>query len=122
MSMLQSGLAWLSQQRHAHMSHAVTYARGSTSVAINATPGRTVLELVDQNGFPLRIDAKDWLIRATDLGNLLLPEDGDRVTEIGTDGRSRTYEVMRVGGEPCWRYADPNHATIRVHSKLVATE
>lgn len=120
MSLLQTGLAWLSRQRNVHMSMAVTYCRGSTSLAINATPGKAVFEAQDQSGFVTRIDAKDWLITTTDLGDLLLPLAGDQVIEVGTDGTSRTYEVSAFGTEDCWRYANPNYGTIRVHTKLIA--
>ena len=116
--LLVQGAAWLNAQRHAHMSHSVTYARGGDTVELNATAGRTEFEQVDDYGIVHKIESRDFLIRATDLvlnSVTVLPAVGDRVT----DG-AHVYEVMPLGTEPPYRFSDAAHATLRIHTKYVA--
>ncbi len=121
---LSQGLSWLEDQRHQHLTRLVTYRRGGDEVALAATVGRTVFEQDDHAGGLTRIESRDFLIRAIDLvlaGNVTLPQPGDRIIE--TDAiATYTYEVMAPATEPPWRYSDVNRATLRIHTKQVATE
>mgnify|MGYP000511424066 CR=1 FL=1 len=68
--------------------------------------------------------AASYLIAAADLvlsGVQTLPQRGDRVVETAGD-QQLTHEVIAPGQEPCWRYSDPYRTTLRIHSKLIATE
>jgi len=122
--MLQEGMAWLAAQRKAHMSKTVTYKRGDSSVQIAATPGSTVARLPDAYGMEIRVVMRDYLITAADLvldGQTVEPEPGDQVEEI-IGSKTYVHEVTSPGAdEPCWRYSDPYHNTIRVHTKHVET-
>ena len=122
--LLETGSAFLEDQRHKHMTRTVTYERGTDSVELAATVGRTEFEQADEYGVVHRIEARDYLVRAEDLvlaGQQTLPQAGDRIRE--TDGaQTFVYEVVAPGIEPPWRYSDPYRKTLRVHTKHVATE
>lgn len=122
--LLAQGLSWLEDQRHQHLTRLVTYQRGGEEVELSATIGRTVFEQDDHAGGLTRIESRDFLIRAADLvlaSEVTLPKPGDRIHE-SDELASYTYEVMAPGTEPPWRYSDVNRATLRIHTKQVATE
>jgi len=121
--LLKTGSAWLEAQRHEHMSSTVTYRRGGDSVELSATVGRTRYESADDHGLIVKSEARDYLLRASDLilgGSTTTPERGDRIEEtIGASVYS--YEPFPLGGEPLWRYSDPLNETIRIHTRHVST-
>jgi len=120
---LQVGSAWLDSRRTSAASHLVTYMRDVDSVSILATVGRSEFQVIDAAGAAERIESRDYLVLAVSLvldSVTVKPEPGDRVVEV--DGATtRTYEVMRPGSEPCWRWSDPFNRTLRIHTKLVET-
>lgn len=126
--LIQKGLAWLDDQRHAHMTQTVLYVRDTENasyvVELLATIGRTEFEQVDEFGIVHKLQSRDFLIRAEDLvlnSELTLPKAGDRVRET-VGAQTFVYEVMAPGGEPPWRYSDPYRQALRIHTKHVATE
>ena len=122
--LLETGSDWLQDQRTKHMSRQVVYQRGSESVSLAATIGRTVFEIDDGQGLLERYESRDFLVLADDLvlaGSKTLPKSGDRIRETqGSD--VFVYEVMAPGGEPVWRYSDPYRKTLRIHTKQIAKE
>ena len=122
--LLQKGLDWLEEMRTAHASRLVVYVRGTNSVEVQATIGRTVFRLDKGHGVTERIEARDYLVSAEDLvlgGAAALPKAGDRIREM-EGGKAFVYEVMAPGGEPCWRWSDPYRRTLRIHTKHVGME
>lgn len=122
--MLEAGSNWLQQQRRKHATRSVQYRRGTDSVAVMATVGRTLFEQDDGAGSIIRTEVRDYLIDTADLvlgGQNVLPEKGDRIEE-SSDGKRFVYEVMTIGKEPHWRYSDPYCKTLRIHTKHIATE
>jgi len=121
---LKDASEWLDGMRHAHMTTGVTYVRGSSSVELSATIGRTVFELRDDYGGIEKTEARDYIVRAEDLildGSAVLPERGDEIRE--TDGaKTCVYEVMAPGKKPHWRWSDPYRKALRIHTKHTATE
>jgi hypothetical protein len=116
--------AWLGAKRKVHLARPVTYRRGAEAVEVDATIGRSLFEAPDAYGVVVVTESRDFLIAAADLvlgGEPALPAAGDRVEEL-QDGNILTYEVMAPGTEPAWRYSDPYHRTLRIHTKLVAKE
>lgn len=110
--------------RTAHASRPVVYVRGTDSVEVAATVGRTVFRLDKGYGVIERVEARDYLVSGADLvlgGAVALPKAGDRIRETEGD-KTFVYEVMAPGGEPCWRWSDPYRRTLRIHTKHVATE
>lgn len=123
-NLLNTGLNWLEDQRHAHLTTKVVYQRGSDTVELAATIGRTTFEQADEYGVLHRTESRDYLVRASDLALATvqtLPQRGDRIRETAGD-QTFVYEVMAPGNEPPWRYSDPYRRTLRIHTKHVATE
>jgi len=122
--MLEQGATWLDDQRHQHMTRAVTYVRGTSSVGVQATVGRTVFEQADEYGIVQKTETRDFLIRTADLvldAQITLPKRGDLIREAeGTT--TFVYEVLSPGDEPIFRYSDPYRKTLRIHTKHIATE
>ena len=108
--LLRQGATWLGQMRTAFCSSPVTYRRDATELAVNATLGRSQVEVTDDYGAAVQTSAVDFLILAADLG--LEPQAGDVIV---CDGRR--YEVMDLPGEGCWRWSDPYRTSMRVHTK-----
>jgi hypothetical protein len=122
--LLSKSSAWLEDQRKKHRTVDVTYRRGVDSVAVKATIGRTLFEQDDGAGVIVRLQVRDYLIDTADLvlaGEPTLPAKGDRIEEIDA-GQKHIYEVLPLGGEQHWRYSDPYRRTLRIHTKLIATE
>jgi hypothetical protein len=122
--LLQQGLAWLEEQRRQHLSRMVTYRRGSSSAEVLATVGATRFEADDGYGIVVEQEMRDYLIASDDLvldGQKTLPERGDEIVEV-MDGVVHVYEVMDLGPQKHYRFSDPDGRTLRIHTKLVATE
>jgi len=118
---LQKSAEWLERQRTLHATSNVEYVRGSQSVSLPATIGKTTFEVDDGLGVLVRFESRDFLILARDLiidDQPAFPQRGDRIQE--TDGvQVFVYEVTAPGKEPCWRYSDPFRNTFRIHTKHV---
>jgi len=121
---LEQGSAWLEEQRHKYRTLAVSYHRGSDSVTVQTTIGRTVFEVDDGMGILEKIESRDFLILASDLvlaGRPALPQRGDRIKEMSGD-KVYIYEVLAPGKEPHYRFSDLYRKTLRIHTKQVDTE
>jgi hypothetical protein len=115
--MLQNGLSWLEQQRTQFMAQTVIYMRGTDSIQISATPGKSSYQINDDTGMSVAAEVMDFIVLAGDLeiaGASIVPESGDTVT---TD--RGTYEVMYLAGDGFWRYSDPYGNAIRIHTKQI---
>jgi hypothetical protein len=121
--LMEKASALVDRVRKAHLAHTVTYQRGEQSVDVAATIGRTDFEGVDAYGAVERTESRDFLILAADLvlGAVVLPEPGDRISEV-QDGTTYVYEVMAPVRQPCWRWSDPYRRTLRIHTKEVGVE
>jgi len=121
---MQQGAALIGAARKAQFATAIEYARGEQTVALTATVGRSVFELVDRDGFPIRSETRDYLFLAAELvlgGQLTTPQDGDVIREAG-DGAVYVHEVMAPGDEPNWRFSDAGRSLLRVHTKQTDVE
>ena len=102
----------------------ITYARGTLTVTLTAGRGISTFE-VQQGDILVRVEARDFLIAQEDLKLVgiveTLPARGDKITETTADGTTFTYEVLEIGSEPVWRYADEYRQQIRVHTKLIGS-
>ena len=113
--MLQNAVTWLGAQRLAHMSSQVEYRRDPDMLTVNATLGKTDVEIADESGLTIGSHVWDFLIAAEELG--FDPEGGDVIAANG-----RRYEVMNLGGEGCWRWSDPYRQTYRIHTKDIGPD
>lgn len=122
--LLNTGLKWLEDQRHEHLTRQITYERGAESVTLLATIGKSDFEQIDEFGVVHRAQARDFLVRAQDVaigGSPTLPQAGDRIRE--TEGAvTYVHEVMSPAGQPPWRYSDAFRRTLRIHTKLVSLD
>ena len=122
--LLRKSSDWLEDQRTKHAASAVQYVRGSQSVELPATIGKTTFEVDDGYGVLVRHESRDFLLLAADLilGDLpMIPERSDRIRET-QGGTTFVYEVSAPGKEPCWRWSDAYRKTLRVHTKQIDTE
>jgi hypothetical protein len=121
--LLKQGLMWLSQQRTNHMASPVQYQRaGQMPVQVQATVGRTDLDITDGAGASLQTHVVDFLILASDLADLYPPRRGDVILATGSGG-DHEYEVLDLpgAGDGCWRWSDPYHTTLRIHTKDIGS-
>ena len=118
--LLDVGFSWLERQRRRFLSQDVLYRRGAVVVTVPATVGKTTFEVVTAGGVLERIESRDFLISASDLAVLDPPQRGDRIIEI-RGNQTHTYEVLAPGREPHWRWSDPGHRCLRIHSKYLTT-
>ena len=65
--LLERASNWLEEQRRRHASRVVTYARGSRTLDVLATIGKTLFEVDDGYGIVVRYESRDYLIQAADL-------------------------------------------------------
>jgi len=124
LDLMRWGSDWLEEQRNALMARPVTYVRGNQSIDLPASIGRTIFRLDKGSGATERYEARDYLILSRDLilgGTPTLPLRGDRIREAAGN-RIFVYEVLAPGNEPHFKYSDGYRKTLRVHTKLVATE
>lgn len=119
--MLQSGMAWLSGRLQSNASQAVTYRRGAVSNAsVLATLGQSEFPRESQEGLTTEERTQDFLIAVSQLtlsSAAITPEPGDIVVvaDVGT------FEVCSPGNNaPAWRYSDPYHTLIRIHTREIA--
>ena len=122
--LLQQASDWLEAKRTQYASRVVTYARGSQSVDIPATIGKTTFEVDDGYGVLVRHESRDFLLLTTDLvlgEQSILPQRGDRIRETQNQ-QIFVYEVSAPGKEPCWRYSDAFRKTFRIHTTEIDTE
>ena len=116
--LLGQGCQWLAQQRGAHCASQVTYRRGETELAVSATFGRPDRDVEDQFGVRVGATMTDFLIAAADFEPTFgEPETGDQIVADG-----QVYEVLDLAGQGHWRWSDPHRATLRIHTKQIATE
>jgi len=112
--LLKQGSDWLERMRTTHMSSPIEYRRppATESVTVNATFGRTEIELADEGGTTIASHVWDFLILAEEL-TVGEPEPGDVIVANG-----RRYEVMALGDDiKGWRWSDPYRQTYRIHTK-----
>lgn len=136
----QAALA-LRQKAAAAPEGTVTYHRVSDGATVDLTGkcwiGRTPFRVEDRAaGQVLRGDQvrqavdksrlvwsdRDYLLAAADLAVASVaftPAAGDWFEEVLASG-TKVYKVFPYASEPEWRYSDPQHTVLRVHTKLRA--
>ena len=116
MGMIRDGIAAMRDIQFDALDEEVLYRRADgIETDILAVPGRTVFQTHNEYGQWVRLETRDFLVRAADM-------EADPVAgeEIVFD--ERTYEILAPNGEPCWRWSDPFHTVRRVHTKLTGGE
>jgi len=123
-NLLQQASDWLEDRRNRFAASTVEYVRGSRSVQIAATIGKTTFEVDDGYGVLVRQESRDFLMLAAELvldGQPATPQRGDRIRET-QNNTVFIYEVTAPGKEPCCRYSDAFRKTLRIHTQMIDTE
>lgn len=123
---LRNGMDWLAAKLKQHAGESLVYSRGVLSATITAPMGKTLMRLDNSQtgGAIIEWTDADFLIAAADLvlgGSAVEPERGDKI-RWSKDGKTRLFEVLAPGGEPCWRWSDEHQTVMRIHTKQVGTE
>ena len=114
--MMSDGSEWFAEQLKANCSESITYNRGSDSVTLSATIGRTEFELANEYGIVETFRSRDYIFTKSDLvlsGSATIPMSGDIIVE-----GSGSYEVLSPGGSQCYR-EDEYGQVFRVHTKKI---
>ena len=117
-NILKTGAQWLSDMQQEHMSETVTYKRGVITVQVLGTRGTTKFEVADESGLSVYGQIEDWIFVTAKMllgGILIEPKKGDLIITS-----TKTFEVVFLSGDGCWRYSDPHQITMRIHTKEVA--
>lgn len=108
--MIQSGLAWLTEQRAAHASTPCTLLVGQASRSVRATLTRKAVEVVGEGGAILIVETMTAIIPLADVGTVR-PKNGDRLTATGLD-----FVVHPpAAGAKAWDWVDSHNTAIRVY-------
>jgi len=121
-NLLQRGVAWLNQQRVAHLSQSVVYRRGGEAVQLAATLGQTTVEVTDDTGATVRSPQMDFIVSADTLllgGVFITPQVGDRLHIAADTGKTLVYEVLSLPDGRHYRPCDPGGRMLRIHAKQV---
>jgi hypothetical protein len=120
--LLSQGAAWLAGIVMSHAATPVSYRRGTTTLQIVASKGRTSFDVTEPEGSVLRVDSVDFIVAsaALDLGSgLVLPKRGDRIT----DAQGVEHEVSHpAGGQAPYGWCDPARQLLRIHTKRVGAD
>ena len=111
--MLKNGLTFLETKLLAHAASPIEYRQAGlrdNAINVNATFGKTDIEIGDGEGFKVQSFVWDFLIGTDSLG--FLPDVGDTMIADG-----QTYEVMNLPGESCWRFTSHTRKMYRIHTR-----
>lgn len=118
--MISTASAVLDSWMKEHVSRTVTYTRGSDSVQLSATPGKSEYSIIEAagGGVTEHVQSRDYMIVRADLvinGQYVLPQPGDRIPDV--DG---IFEVTLQDGVNCYEFSDPAYRRmLRIHTKRV---
>lgn len=112
-NLLNDGLDWLEQNLLGFCSSPVEYRRDEATLTVNAVFGKTDYQVSTESGIDVGSFVWDFLIDAAALG--MTPQVGDIVEVNG-----KSFEVMNLSGQGCWRWTGPNQKTYRIHTREIA--
>ena len=110
-----SAASLLASTIKASASTSITYSRsGEDNLSISAGKSTPEIEAVEPGtDYTTLFRVTDWIITAADFFSTP-PGVGDTIT----DGSLR-YEVIEMPDEGTYRYSDPGHTIMRIHSKEI---
>lgn len=116
---IAAGMAWLADQAAEHLAESIVYTRGVNSVTLQATRGRTGVDVAGEDGHYLRVERSDFSFAAADLvlgGLHALPRRGDRIAATRA-GTAQQLEVVPLPGEDVYRWNDQHGISLRVFTQ-----
>lgn len=115
-------MSWLAGERDTSVAQTVTYRRGTLSVVLSVTFGRSILKVYDAHGgVKVERTEKDIIVTAASLdfgGGPVQPQRGDLVEWTTPGGQTLRYEIMATDKEAGFRRADPWGVSLRIHLKF----
>jgi len=112
---------WHAEFRKEQASRMVTYRRGSDTVDVAASIGRTEHQFIDEHGIVRIWQSRDYLILTEDLiigGIQVEPAAGDVIEDTDINGDPINYKVMPMDEEAS-RYSDKYGKRLRVYTKRI---
>ena len=111
---MKEGMQWLARGRVGWGTQEVVYKQGDSSYTVHASPGISKYEKSTVGGVAIESSMWDFLINADDFPAEFEPTPGDVLTMD-----SKQYEIANFGDDGCFRYCDPYHTTLRIHTRLL---
>ena len=111
---MKEGMQWLARVRAGWRTQEVAYKQGESSYTVHASPGISKYEKSTVGGVTIESSMWDFLINADDFPAEFEPEPGDVLTMD-----DKQYEITNFGDDGCFRYCDPYHTTLRIHTRLL---
>jgi hypothetical protein len=93
----------------------ITYARGSVSVTLMSTVGRTPFEVMDGE-MMIAYESRDFIVQAADLvlnGSAVIPASGDTIT----DAAGNVYEVAVPKPLYVYESIGADGTVLKIHTK-----
>ena len=118
-TLMQRGLTMLSRMAPAAAGGTIVYSRGSDSVSIEATYGRSEFTSERDGVVTVEANDRDFAFQLDDLvlgGVAATPVRGDRIT----DAEGRLFEVLALAGAQIYRACDAEGTMVRVHTKRIS--
>lgn len=119
--LLEQSSQWLADMHRTFRARTVTYGRGEQTAEITATVGKTLFRVDKGYGLFEHTESRDYLVAVEDFTEFGEPERGDQVRDV-LNGQTEIFEVMAPGEEPHFRWSDPYHRMLRIHTKHVGTQ
>ena len=114
--MMEEAAEWLRSQTMGSLSVQVTYrTKAGASIPLRAVVGSTEYRVEDEGGVFVKAESRDFIVSAEELE--AEPSRGDSIVWKDT-----VYEVLAPDGSPCWRWSDPFHRMMRIHTKEAGPE
>ena len=113
--MLEQAMKALRLVQSEVLSKEVTYRHGTETVVVRAVPGTAAFRAENEYGRWVRIQVRDFIVQDGQFA--FFPERGDVIEFAG-----REFEVLAPNDEPVWRWSDPYHTAMRIHTKLIGGE
>ena len=114
MGMIDEGLEFLRDQQETHLTQSVIATRGGASQALPAMVADIEVQNTSMHGVDTVERARQFIV-AVNVWPFAGVVVGDVISQGGID-----YEVNRVGGGDCWRYADASNLAYRIFAKAVS--
>lgn len=110
--MIESAVKSLRTVQSDVLSHPLVYRRADAEFSLSGIPGKTIFRTTNEYGSWVRTETRDFIFPEGVLNKE--PEAGDVIVF-----NQKEYEVLAPSGESVWRWSDPYHTAIRVHTKYI---